>query len=514
MNTKDEISKTAEKLFDLPENTYGKYWDILDVNNNLALCHYKDELISELKNSKNNSVQFKNLLSLRGVIFDFVQKRIVCRSYGYTSSIVLDEINEDENIVVDDINGLPVTVDISTATFKTLYDGTVVRVYKHDGVMYKSTHKKIDISGSHFRKSDYFDVIFRRFFNDKTDEEIMNTIFDPEKDYSNFVHVFILDDPELQNSTKYPVGKGFLVYLSNFFLEGIKGDFFEIDEDNIELISEWRNTTEFCEVSSFDANDNEIVPTPPHPSLYENDIYITSSFNIPIANKILKTGYYNITPDFFSKLNDCNDKRILPGEAIICEYGPSHSRRAVRIVPTSTNWRITLLDNTNNMYRQYIILLDYASPTKTVKDREGNVKYKYKDLFPEVVVKNPKDDLYVHNIRNITMCFSLAVPRFAQKESEKYLERFMSEFTSLVNFININYDKFEKMREVDFLGDERFKKNLNEINSTAKALMAFIKQYKMTKTDNVKASISRTLKGLAGPPLYSLLKLVNGRQEE
>jgi hypothetical protein len=68
--------------------------------------------------------------NFRGVIYDTKEHRVVCRSSAYIEDTFLNNVNLSE------IQG----------KFTLLYDGTIIRLFYHNGVWRLSTHKRIDAS--------------------------------------------------------------------------------------------------------------------------------------------------------------------------------------------------------------------------------------------------------------------------------------------------------------------------------------------------------------------------------
>ena len=129
---KEEISKILNI-----QNTNS--WNIIDSipSEDLYLVHYNDRANMEIYGG------------LRGVIVDIKEKKIVCRSNGNTISITCDNIVEDKDVIKIDnyiLNKNNIKIMIG-------FEGTMLRIFKHRGTVYFSTHRKINCVNSKWGNS-------------------------------------------------------------------------------------------------------------------------------------------------------------------------------------------------------------------------------------------------------------------------------------------------------------------------------------------------------------------------
>lgn len=501
----NKIVELAYSLYDLPRGTYEKYWNVTQILGNIALINYNESKISEYLKSKDNenftNDQLSNLLNIRGCGFDFVEKRKVYHSYGYTPVINIDYIPQ-EGIFGVTTDGIAINIpNDENMVLKPIYDGTLIHVYKHAGKVYTSTKRSINIENSRFGKSENFGKLFRRFFNIDSNDELDGKMFDKTKDYSDFVHVFLLNDPYLQINTRYDVGVGSLKYLKTFRLQG-EG----FQDDNVETTSEWLET--------FTLYESPFVP--PAPKEFEPIVYNPAVLDIEKANKVLRSGYYTVNEsDFFSrygnpKINDELDIRILPGESIICEYGSDDARNIIRLTPSSNQWRIDVLDNkNNNLFYQYVRLTDFVYAFKNEKDMTAN--HKYQKLFPNLV---PGKNDETHKLKNITTCFNLAVPYAETQNSSQYFVTYSNYMNRLIIFLTENFNRYLKLFQIKNLQSLKELSNddggLNTQGKTINSIFIEIeKNYK-----NGEESISSVLTRIPGKYIYSLFKLIDTSLQE
>ena len=529
--TENKIVAVAYRLYELPRGTYEKFWHITQMSEDISLINYHEanvleylnnnkdgaSVVSELTNNFTNA-QFSKILAIRGCGFDFKQERKVYHSYGFTPNMSIDFIPND-GIFGTSVEGIQVEIsNDDKMVLKPIYDGTLIHVYKHAGKVYTSTKRSINIENSRFGKSDSFQKIFHRFFGVSSNEELGNILFDVNKEYSDFVHVFLLNDPYLQNSTRYDVGVGSLKYLKTFRLQGTrwgplnsatsKGS----EDNNVEMESRWINTFTIYESPSI----------PPAPKTIEAKIYSTPVLPLDNANKVLRSGYYRINEDaFFTKynspmLNGKLDTRILPGESLLCEYGPPDARSIIRLTPSSNQWRIDMLDNKNvNLFYQYVRLTDYAYPSKIESDMPS--KFRYSKLFPELIQKKLDEDQDIHMLKNITMCYNLAVPEYESKNSAKYYVSYSRYISLLIEYLIENYEDLSKLYQTKTLQEKKeFSNDEGKLNVQGRTIFTIFGEIEKTvpQDENPIDHISKILSRIPGKYVYTLFKLIDKNLEE
>ncbi|QIN54388.1 hypothetical protein [Cedratvirus kamchatka] len=174
-------------------------WNCIDQNDSLQLFHYNTEITPQGEVAK-----------VRGLVYDPKEKVLVARSYSATPTVQVPAITLDQegNLSFTDTDGGEHTLPKDSFYFKLGFEGTVMRVYKHGGKVYHSTHKRLDTSRSHWGNSPTFETIYNEL-GGPADE----VLFDPSKDYSPYCHIFLMVHPKLLLSSLQDVGSGYLVYL-------------------------------------------------------------------------------------------------------------------------------------------------------------------------------------------------------------------------------------------------------------------------------------------------------------
>lgn len=179
--------------------TASRKWNCIDQDDNLQLFHYNSEITPEGEVGK-----------VRGLVYDPKEQVLVARSYSATPTVQVPLIAPDEegNLSFTDTDGKEHTLPKDGFYFKLGFEGTVMRVYKHAGKVYHSSHKRLDTSRSHWGNSPTFESIYHELGGPKDE-----VLFDPSKDYSPYCHIFLMVHPKLLLSSLQDVGSGYLVYL-------------------------------------------------------------------------------------------------------------------------------------------------------------------------------------------------------------------------------------------------------------------------------------------------------------
>jgi len=181
----DIVVENITKNLGLPINSYPKYWFILNTLDEYVLLHYNEE----------EDIEDKNILALRGVIYDTLENKIVCKSYPYSPSIDTEDITP-----------------YLKEKLKFCYEGAVLRIWKSKGKMYISTHKKINCHKSRWGNSKFFPELLKDLWGISL-EEIEKLLFDR----GDACHVFILSHPSLLITSLKPA-QG-IIYMGCFIGE-------------------------------------------------------------------------------------------------------------------------------------------------------------------------------------------------------------------------------------------------------------------------------------------------------
>lgn len=416
IQSNDTLSDTKAIIAKVLNIENSAAWEIVssDPEHNLYMVHHRPE------------ANLTDYGQIRGIVVDTRSESIVCQSYGHMPTVVSNEIGPLGATMIDD-NGT--SHIITDPTFKIGYEGTMINVFKHDGIVYYATRKRLDSSKSRWGSSNTFLNLYQSL-NGPTDEDL----FDPFSDYSPYCHSFIIVHPDLLVASKDDVGDGFLVYL------GYKQVF-----DTDYRMCPYKQVNEkgdlYISQEEFD-NDKRVnagwIDSTLHlPNIVGKTIF-PKDLTLEEANKHLMFGFYDPS-DMMS------DKRMLPGEFVIVQM----KNVTLRVESIAYHWRSTMRDNNPNLRHRFFqltndcrIAIDGAAtndkyPLFTPYDT-NSIKQQLIEDGPYVVW--PQDFLPTMNDResilyNIWLSFLNAVPLHHQQEVSSYLEYFYTKRYELIGWL-------------------------------------------------------------------------------
>lgn len=204
------------RILNVPVNSFSKkYIGVLDVHEDedegikLINFHYRADLVDSLDQKRESlGLSESDVLSIkaiRGVVVDTVSKKIVCKSFGYTSSIILPEIS-----VTDEDRTY-----YENSKFKTWERGALIRVFSFKGKSFASSHRRISCSKSFFGKSRFFDQML---LEDQNAFPTLDSFFDESRSKDFLVHLFIVKNESLVIESTRSVIEDQVVYIKSFSL--------------------------------------------------------------------------------------------------------------------------------------------------------------------------------------------------------------------------------------------------------------------------------------------------------
>lgn len=426
-------------------------WTIVsdDPDNNLYMIHHRPEA---------NLAEYGDI---RGIVVDTEAKTVVCRSYGYTPTIVSDQLSIQEGDgkmhLVDNL-GLEHVILPTNANIKVGFEGTLLQIFKHNGKVYKSTRKRLDSSRSRWGSSKTFLTMFDEL-GGPSDE----VLFDPETKYSPYCHFFIIVHPDVLVVSKDNIGSGYLVYL------GPK-QMWDTDYETCPYKQVSKDGSLFEGVTQDEFNsdprpnagwiDNEIrVPkatNDPQQLGVETNIFSPDNISIEESNKHLMFGFYLPFPNY-----DKLDRRMLPGEFVVIQKldENGHIDKTFRVESTSYSWRSGMRDNSPNLLYRFFQLvngsyIDYRAP-----DGEDRFKQLYplfmpfdkksidkqiRENGPYAVWPQQSSDIEDEHLNNkegrmygIWLAYLNAVPLHSQKEVLGFLDHLYKKRGELITWLRM-----------------------------------------------------------------------------
>lgn len=504
-----EIYDRISSILALPKNTEKKYWDIFDhiTGTSIYLVHYIVENIKEIIHTPTYTPADIDLedsqiiLNLRGLILDIEEEWICCKSFGFSGTLTMDQIDQETFEGVDNY-GYPRNYPSQFIRFQNFFPGPVIRIWKYKGVVYTSTHKKIMINKSKWGSDESFEKLFIDIFGRgiSTIQELDSFIFDTSKETSNYCHAFILSSPKITTDSRINLGNGLLVYLKSFELNHFLPGAFKYYKHHKVVeneIKEWSFFSEF---------EPESLPSPEE----YGTVIKAKYFGLELSNKILFSGYSNISESIISEM----DYRIRPGESLIALF-PDNS--ICKICPRSVNWRNVLLNNNYNLYGQFWHNMDYVlKRKKEIPESNADIPkfhgierlYTYEELFPElgfpdkyeliafsqkkslvpdvfesIPKKDTPENAKIFKKRNIAYCTLFAVPYSFMEQAGNFYKNYSDDLKNIESFFSDNVKTLGKaVKSNTLVQDPIFSKD-GELNKAGRVIERFmIEAEKFAKT--------------------------------
>jgi hypothetical protein len=453
-------------------------WEIVsETETGLVMIHYRQD------------ADLETYGALRGVVLDTNVGKIVSCSYPNAPKIVTSSLSvTDGKILLNE----QISLNPEKIRLNMGFEGTLIHIFKHGGQVYRSTRKRFDSSKSRWGNGKTFGEIYTELSGPED-----NVLFDPTKDYSPYVHTFIMVHPDLLICTKDNIGSGFLVYLGakRMYSDEQENCPYSIEKVDIEL--HVPNV-----VSSFENESSEKrILSPPVLSLEE-------------ANKHLLFGFYEGFEGY-----QYLDNRLLPGEFVILE--DTETGMMYRIESPAYAWRCEIRNNNPNLLHRFFELLDYSYLKETHEDI-----MKYQNMFPfltpysvenlktvlPIVVWPQKEEVVPvgkeNKLHNIWQNFLVAMPLSKQNEIIEFHDHLKNKREEVVSWLT---ELSEKKVEVT-----EFSKRVQDIlNKTKKFALDKIKKgnnidLKTRKVKNLETLVQENIKNFIskerGSSLYRIIR--------
>ena len=431
------ITKLAT-IVGVPETDF----EVKDVctDRGLYLVHYDTEKVRTLpKSSKTRE--------LRGTIIDIATEKIVCPSFGYVPTAVVKESDNIKAIFKN--NEVLIDCDKNEYKFDTfeegyssilqkpeftydvfpLYEGTMIRVWKHNNELMISTHKKIDCVNSRWGSSENFKKLFLEYTQGFDLASLTN---------EETVHSFVLMDSDLLVSSKFPMNnkKGLVVYC------GTNG-----------------NSWELIDKLSLPQLDNEAIASSDK-TFYSPALL----FKYSDVSSLLTQGFYSFAPVE-------QDNPLCLGEGVVVSFNENGKRKILRVVSSAYKRRSELVDNDPNLLHRCYTLITKSAYPKTGEDD-------YLSRFPAIPVMTDEEidklespiiegpipgailsseqltdksnkESHDNRFRNAITWYALSLPiphQLAALQTIKYISEEREKIIKIVS------ENFERMKTGDFEG--------------------------------------------------------------
>lgn len=418
-------------------------WEVVDSisEKGLYMVHYRPD------------ADMSRFGHLRGIVVDAIAGTMVCQSFGFTRTVVAPQYlvpQPDGVLRLNDTTGLPLEIPVDASfAIKLGFEGTVVRVFKHRGVVYRATHRRLDITNSRWGQSKTFLEMYAELGGPSDDE-----LFNPLSAYSPFCHIFLLVHPDVLVATKQQVGPGYIAYLG-------ARQMWTTDYASCPYKQTPAEGGLFVPVAEFEADPRPdagfIDPTLRAPE--SRDTFpevITTPFLYAPRNISFEEANHHLQFGFYAPYELAGDARTLPGESVMIYTGD----QLVKVQSWSYTFRVDMRNNDPNLAHQFFALIS-GSYIDTAT-QEGFARYLQR--FPlytpfsqsslrETIIQNgplvawPQDSNALMNpmivstkddrLYNIFIAYLMAVPLHRQLEVIDIYERFILERGSVVDWLNM-----------------------------------------------------------------------------
>ncbi len=338
----ETIKRNIANIIEI-ENSAAWYVVSSDPENHLYMIHHRPE------------ANLEEWGHLRGIVVDTEAKCIVSKPYSRTPIVQTDQLRagEDGKLVLIDTDGNPHSLTMKDTRITTGFEGPLLTVFKHNGIVYRTTRKRLDPSRSRWGASKPFMEMYWDLGGPKDED-----LFDPECQTSPVVHTFIIVHPDVLVVSKNQIDHGYLVYVGSK-LEWSPGS------EDCPYPSDQTQNWNFDETVGFETEVACGTPT-------TGTIYTPSDLDLVGANQHLKYGFHTPEPEW----NELDD-RMLPGEFVILY----HKGQLIRVESLSYAWRSRVRDNNPNLlHRFYQLVSDSYISCDTTKGRD-----KFEKLYPTFV---------------------------------------------------------------------------------------------------------------------------------
>ncbi len=144
---------------------------------------------------------------------------------------------------------------------------------------------------------------------------------------------------------------------------------------------------------------------------------------------------------------------------------------------------------------------------KSKSEKDMTLKYKYAELFPDLLKRKSTDKQETHMLKNITICFNLAVPYVEIENSRTYFVDYSNSMNKLIKYLTDNFEEYQKLYQKKNLQEHKELSNedgsLNTSGKTIKSIFTELEKTNRLFKDNIPAILAKT----PGKYVYTLFRL-------
>lgn len=449
-NKTPSMKEFAKKILDLPDYL-DKYWDIADTwpkqeedsIPDLILAHY-NELFDP------NNRMHDPLRCVRGIIIDTHTGSIVANSYGYTEDLnstgplvedsesisiettmpqykkTMEEAPQETPTFVDGV----LTIPKSDIRVFVGYEGAMVRIFKWNGHVFFSPHRKIDGRTSFWGTNETFYDMYQRYGGPPVE-----SFFDDEET-SPFCYIFLVVDDVMQVSGT--IATRGLVFI------GVKQMW---DQEKMASAGEpYEHTGDF-------------VIRPPHVGGADSKIIMQSDISVNLANKILypqrfasQAPYPTLENEILISYDDSFNhvdnvfyepytSLTIGGDFVLVYHLQQDGSTIVyRLKSSAFIYRSQVMGEDPNPYRRFVVDMQTFNRESAEKIKQTYPEYAVNGHV--IPLNNTADrQMYWWNI------FMDAVPPAKRKDAKTFLTRYHDDMKKVSHYIYHDYPKLVSKAE-------------------------------------------------------------------
>ena len=405
--------ESVSNFIGIPSDSSWGIYDI-DTTNKLVLFHYAAEFPKVY--IQTGAGLIKNpVKNIRGLIFDMRNPNmpiLVARSQGYISNVTLPKMKENttddfilNTISVTDsqvgkVSELPVlklqeldfrmnnkenlVFNVQHYQVRMSFEGSIIRVFKHNGVIYWSSHRKINARGATWGDSANFEQIYKECGGPD-----IETLFDKDKKYSPFCYTFQICHPSLYISTKIRNPKPFVAFVGYEVMWGLQNCPYNPNDVSF-VPADFPIVEDSKQIMEFLLGKTDKIGVIVPPILYNSNGYADPEVKWErvetstgpqfvekgLLTKILLDGYNEHNPDVSNQLLNLgefvNVYRLNPMDGRIMDI--------FKLVSKSYYWRYMNRGSKTDLKNRAFYLTGYATGKLKANAQSYNIKMKYEKI--------------------------------------------------------------------------------------------------------------------------------------
>lgn len=397
--------------------------NISDRVESLVLIHYKDDA----------DLSDRTIASMRGLIVDIKYRYIVCPGIEFIPSSVVnhDLPLRESTFETVDFYGVKHTIDVTKAYLTPFYRGVNLRVFLHNGKVYLSSLKRLDVASARSRWASHHPTFYEIYVN--AGGPSLEGLYPDGQQHSPYVYFFRVYHPLLEITS---------------FIKTEPNGFVRFD-------GPWTVSP-----SSY-----------PHepPSVPQ---VIPASDPLSISKGVVKTGVYHQQAISFNDAVEFLHHGYLAqpqqaqydvysgGESIICSYESDGESRIIQLQSKAFHYRESLFQDEPNQYHAFVARLSIIPMGNMAT--QGVDEY----LLERVPPVQVPDKAYITS--NFSKGTLLTEATFMPRDKIKEMSR--DELREMVwyDFL-INSSQYYRTQAIHFL--ERFNRDVEDLISWMQSLI-------------------------------------------